>query len=88
MGTPEWMKDVADRFSPDISGRKKATAETRKTAAEEAAAAAAAATAEERRKAVRDASRVTDSNPAGVQFKRGGRIDGIAQRGKTRGKMR
>ena len=86
MGAPAWMKDVADSFSSDLSGRKKAAAEVRKRAAAEADAAVAAEAAAERKKAVRDASRVTDSNPAGIQFKRGGKIDGAALRGKTRGR--
>lgn len=43
----------------------------------------------ERQKAIKDKSRVTDTNPAGIQFKKGGMVrgDGAAQRGKTRGKV-
>jgi membrane protein involved in colicin uptake len=73
------MKDVADYIVPDLSGRKKAAAEKAaadKKAAEDAAAAAAEA---ERAKAAAKVNSIT--------FKKGGKIDGIAQRGKTRGRM-
>jgi len=79
MATPEWMKDVADTLVPDISGRKKAAAEAAKVKADSEKAKDEAAKAE--------AKKSKEDFDKSFKFKKGGVIDGCAQRGKTRGRI-
>lgn len=76
MAAPEWMKDVADSFVPDISGRKKAAAQAAKDKAD---------AAEARRQAAADAAQAAAKKQvADIQFKAGGRVTGFKGYGKAR----